>query len=71
MADANKAACDSKLGKWMLVGGNGYKMTLPNKAWEKDGDEPPFNVYAPDAQKAPSSCMNTSQAERLLMQRSS
>ena len=48
MADANKAICDSKLGKWMLVGGNSYKMTLPNKAWEKDGDEPPFNVYAPD-----------------------
>ena len=48
MADANKAACDSKLGKWMLVGGTSYKMALPNKAWEKDGDEPPFNVYAPD-----------------------
>ena len=48
MADANKAVCDSKLGKWMLVGGAGYKMALPNQKWEKDGDEPPFNVYAPD-----------------------
>ena len=48
MSDANKAVCDSNLGKWMLVGGCGYKMTLPNKDWQKDGDEPPFNVYAPD-----------------------
>lgn len=48
MSDANKAICDSKLGKWMLVGGAGYKMTLPNQLWQKDGDEPPFNVYAPD-----------------------
>ncbi len=48
MADANKAACDNQLGKWMLVGGTSYKMGLPNPLWEKDGDEPPFNVYAPD-----------------------
>ena len=51
MSDASKAACDSKLGKWILVGGTGYKMALPNKAWEKDGDEPPFNVYAPDPRR--------------------
>ena len=51
MADANKAACDSTLGKWMLVGGSGYKMTLPNQMWQKDGDEPPFNVYAPDPRR--------------------
>ena len=51
MADANKAACDSKLGKWMLVAGTSYKMALPNKAWAKDGDEPPFNVYAPDPRR--------------------
>lgn len=51
MADANKAACDSALGKWMLVGGSGYKMTLPNQLWQKDGDEPPFNVYAPDPRR--------------------
>lgn len=48
MSDANKAVCDSKLGKWMLVGGTGYKMALPNQLWHKDGDEPPFNIYAPD-----------------------
>ena len=48
MSDANKAVCDSNLGKWMLVGGGGYKMVLPNQAWERDGDEPPFNIYAPD-----------------------
>lgn len=51
MSDANKANCDSKLGKWMLVAGTGYKMALPNKAWQKDGDEPPFNVYAPDPRR--------------------
>ena len=51
MSDANKASCDSTLGKWMLVGGAGYKMALPNKAWQKDGDEPPFNVYAPDPRR--------------------
>ena len=51
MADANKAACDSTLGKWLLVGGTGYKMVLPNKAWQNDGDEPPFNVYAPDPRR--------------------
>ncbi len=48
MSDANKAVCDSNLGKWILVGGAGYKMALPNKKWEKEGDEPPFNIYAPD-----------------------
>ena len=48
MSDANKAVCDSKLGKWMLVGGGGYKMALPNRKWTEGGDEPPFNVYAPD-----------------------
>ena len=51
MSDANKAACDSELGKWMLVAGAGYKMVLPNKDWQKDGDEPPFNVYAPDPRR--------------------
>lgn len=51
MADANKAACDSKLGKWMLVAGTAYKMVLPNKAWQKDGDEPPFGVYALDPRR--------------------
>ena len=51
MADANKASRDSTIGKWMLVAGTGYKMALPNKSWQKDGDEPPFNVYAPDPRR--------------------
>ena len=51
MSDANKASCDSTLGKWMLVAGTGYKMALPNKRWQKNGDEPPFNVYAPDPRR--------------------
>lgn len=51
MADTNKAACDSILGKWMLVAGTSYKMALPNQTWQKDGDEPPFNVYAPDPRR--------------------
>lgn len=51
MADANKAACDSTLGKWMLVAGTSYKMALPNPEWQKDGDEPPFNIYAPDPRR--------------------
>lgn len=42
---------DSTLGKWMLVGGSGYKMTLPNQMWQKDGDDPPSNVYAPDSRR--------------------
>ena len=35
----------------MLVAGSGYKMALPNQMWQKDGDEPPFNVYAPDPRR--------------------
>lgn len=41
---AGKAACDKKLGEKMFVAGLGYRLTLPNKKWEKDGDEPPFTV---------------------------
>lgn len=52
MADANKASCDSDLGKWILVGGGGYKMALPNPAWTRDGDEPPFNVYSCDPRRS-------------------
>ena len=52
MADANKAACDSELGKWILVGGAGYKMALPNPMWEMDGDEPPFHVYSCDPRRS-------------------
>lgn len=41
---AGKAACDKKLGEWMFIGGHGYRLTLPNKRWEKDGDEAPFTM---------------------------
>ena len=43
---AGKAACDKKLGEWIFIAGHGYRMTLPNKKWEKDGDEPPFCMNA-------------------------
>lgn len=52
MSDANKAACDNELAEWMYVGGTSYRLTLPNRAWKKDGDEPPFNIYAPDPRNA-------------------
>ena len=52
MSDANKASCDSNLGKWILVGGVGYKMALPNPTWTKDGDEPPFDVYSCDPRRS-------------------
>lgn len=52
MADANKASCDSELGKWILVGGAGYKMALPNPEWTMVGDEPPFNVYSCDPRRS-------------------
>jgi SPP1 family phage portal protein len=47
-ADAGKAACDGKLAKWILVASAGYRMTLPNKAWSLDADEPPFKKYSLD-----------------------
>jgi SPP1 family phage portal protein len=46
MFSAGKAACDKKLGEWMLIAGVGYRLTLPNPKWEKDGDEPPFLMYS-------------------------
>lgn len=48
MSDADKAACDNELAEWLYVGGTSYRLTLPNKAWSKDGDEPPFKVFALD-----------------------
>ena len=48
MADADKAACDNELAEWLYVCGTSYRLTLPNKKWSKDGDEPPFNVYSLD-----------------------
>ena len=46
MFSAGKAACDKRLGEWMFIAGQGYRLTLPNKKWEKDGDEAPFTVVA-------------------------
>lgn len=43
---AGKAACDKRLGEWMFIGGQGYRLTLPNKKWEKDGDEAPYTMRA-------------------------
>lgn len=41
---AGKAACDKKLGEWMFKAGHGYRLTLPNAKWEKEGDESPFTM---------------------------
>ena len=46
MFSAGKAACDKRLGEWMFIAGVGYRLTLPNPKWEKDGDEPPFLMFA-------------------------
>ena len=51
MADANKSACDNSLAEWMYVAGTGYRLTLPNKKWTKDGDEAPFKIFALDPMK--------------------
>jgi SPP1 family phage portal protein len=48
MSDADKAACDNELAEWLYVSGTSYRLTLPNKAWTKDGDEPPFRLYSLD-----------------------
>ena len=42
MADADKAACDNEIAEWLYVAGAGYRLTMPNSAWSKGGDEPPF-----------------------------
>lgn len=46
MCSAGKATCDKNLGEWMFIAGVGYRLTLPNKQWLKDGDEAPFTVRA-------------------------
>lgn len=46
MFSAGKATCDKNLGEWMFIAGHGYRMTLPNKKWQKDGDEAPFTIRA-------------------------
>lgn len=43
---AGKAACDKRLGEWMFKAGHGYRLTLPNEKWEKDGDESPYTMTA-------------------------
>lgn len=48
MANAGKKACDQNLAEWMLIGGVGNRMTLPNPLWTADGDEAPFRLYALD-----------------------
>ena len=51
MSDADKAACDNEIAEWIYVGGAGHRLTLPNKAWAADADEPPFKVYALDSRQ--------------------
>lgn len=51
MSDANKSACDNAIAEWMYVGGLGYRLTLPNKKWMKDGDEPPFTITSLDPRR--------------------
>lgn len=48
MSDANKSACDNAVAEWMYVGGVGYRLTLANKKWTQDGDEPPFTITSLD-----------------------
>lgn len=48
MSDANKSACDNAVAEWMYVGGVGYRLTLANKKWTPDGDEPPFTITSLD-----------------------
>lgn len=48
MANAGKAACDSKIARWIYISGTGYRLTLPNPEWVKGGDESPVKLYALD-----------------------
>lgn len=48
MSLAGKAACDTRVAKWLLIGGTSYRLALPNKAWVKNGDDAPFEIYALD-----------------------
>lgn len=51
MSDANKAACDNAIAEWMYVTGLGYRLTLPNKKWSADGDEPPLELHSLDPER--------------------
>lgn len=48
MQDANKTSCDNDIAEWLYVAGAGYRLTLANKDWYADGDEPPFKIYSLD-----------------------
>ena len=48
MADADKSQCDNSLSEWFYIAGTGYRLTLPNKDWSVDGDEPPFTMKSLD-----------------------
>ncbi len=48
MQDANKTSCDNDIAEWLYVAGTGYRLTLANKNWFADGDEPPFDIYSLD-----------------------
>lgn len=48
MVDADKAANDNEIAEWFMIGGTSYRLTLPNKAWSADGDEPPFTITTLD-----------------------
>lgn len=52
MSDAKKAACDNNLAEWMYIAGLGHRLTLPNRKWTVDGDEPPFTMDSLDPRKA-------------------
>ncbi len=51
MSDADKVSCDGKLAEWLYVAGTSYRLTLPNRQWTTDADEPPFKIYALDPRR--------------------
>lgn len=51
MSDANKTACDNSIAEWLYVAGEGYRLTLANKRWTRDGDESPFEMYSLDPRR--------------------
>ena len=48
MIECDKGEIDSELAEWILIGGVGYRMTLPNSDWESDNFEPPFKIFTLD-----------------------
>lgn len=48
MIEVDKGELDTELAEWMLIGGVGYRMILPNEDWEEDSDESPFKLYTLD-----------------------